>query len=354
MKALKFFGRDDVRLVDVPEPTPGPGEVKIRVKYCGFCGTDLSEFKKGPVVVPTRPHHVTGKMAPDITLGHEFSGDVSELGPGVEGFNVGDRVAVRPTICCYTCYFCRAGKVMHCRQRAVIGTSRDGAFAEYVLAPVDCVFKFPAGIDYKAVALCEPLAVSLHGVNTAQIRLDSTVAIIGAGPIGLMALQEVILSGAKSVFVIDPLAQRRQIARELGATAVYDPAVGDPGKEIDKLTGGLRADVTMEIAGVPSAMLLAPKVTARGGRIVQLGLMMDTCDAFPFMLTFSRTQSIIPSFEYVNNEFPAALDLLVRKKINTDPLITKIISLNDIVEKGFKALTGPEKAEHIKVLVSPE
>jgi len=95
-------------------------------------------------------------------------------------------------------------------------------------------------------------------------------------------------------------------------------------------------------------------VTARGGKIVQLGLMMETCDAFPFMLTFSRTQSIIPSFEYVNNEFPAALDLLVRKRVNIDPLITKIISLNDIVEKGFKVLTGPEKAEHIKVLVSPE
>jgi (R,R)-butanediol dehydrogenase/meso-butanediol dehydrogenase/diacetyl reductase len=351
MEALRFYGKEDIRLVDVVEPEPTSGEVQIRVKASGICGSDLHEYTNGPMGLPVKPHPRTGKKVPDLTLGHEFSGEITRISPDVIGFTAGDRVTVRPSLPCGQCKFCREGKPTLCPNVTFLGINGDGAFAPYIVAKASTVYKIPQEMTYEQASFCEPLAVAAHGLRKGSVGLGTTVAITGAGPIGLLALQVAIAAGASKVFVIEPIGRRRDLALQLGATAVFDPTQGDPGKEIARLTGGLRAEVTLECAGSQEAMLLTPVVTARGGIIVQIGVMIGTCN-FPFALSWAREQSIIPSNAY-DIEFPMALDLLANKKVQVDPMISAKINLGDIVEKGFRELTGPQKTEHIKILVFP-
>ena len=185
MKALRFYGKEDLRLVDVVEPEPSSGEVKIRVKVSGICRSDLHEYTSGPMGLPLKPHPRTGKAVPDITLGHEFSGEIVQIGPGVSGFASGDRVTVRPSRPCCHCKFCREGKPTLCPYVAFLGINDNGAFAPYIVTQASTVYKIPRGMSYEQASFCEHLAVAVHGVRKGQIGLNTTVAITGAGPIGL-------------------------------------------------------------------------------------------------------------------------------------------------------------------------
>lgn len=353
MKALRFYGGKDVRLDDIPEPDPGPEEVKIKVKWCGICGSELHEYELGPLLIPVkRPHPRTGKIAP-ITGGHEFSGQVVKVGSGVTNINVGDRVTVRPTMPCYNCYYCKQGKHIQCVILGSIGGAADGAFAEYVVAPTDNVYKLPDEVTYEAGAFVEPLASGVHAVSRSHMNLGDTVAIIGAGPIGLLTMQSAMAAGAGKVIVFEMLPRRIELAKSLGATAVINPKEVDPGKAIAELTGGLRADVAFECAGPCEAMLLAETVTGRGGTIVEVGQMIGTCN-FPFLSLFMREKTIITSQGYVG-EFPAAISFLANGRVKCDPLmISAKIKLDDIMEKGIKELLSERKTKHCKILVSPE
>lgn len=350
MKALKFFAKEDIRLLEVPDPVAGPGKVKVKVRQSGICGSDVHEYTDGPRGTPTRPHPVTGKMVPDITLGHEFSGEIAAIGTGVTGFTVGDRVTVCPSLPCRQCKFCKEGRPTLCDNIVFLGLSDDGAFAEYVIAPASAVYLLPDDMTYERAAFCEPLAVSIHGVRLGQIGLGANVAVTGAGTIGLLAMQAAFAAGASKVFMIEPVEKRRKLALELGATAALDPSRGDVSKEIRKLTSGVKADVTIEAAGSQNAMLMTPRITSKGGKIIQLGVMVGSCD-FPFFDSWMREQSIIPSNAY-DVDFPIALALLSGKKITVEPLISAKIGLDDAIEKGFKQLVGPNRTEFVKILVS--
>ena len=352
MKALRWHAQGDIRLDEVPEPIPGKGEVKIRVKYCGICGSDIHEYEAGPLLVPVpKPHPRTGKQAP-VTLGHEFSGEVVEVGTGVSDIEVGERVAVRPTMPCYSCYWCQRGKYIQCTSLATIGYAWDGAFATYAVVPADTVYRLPDGLDYAAAALCEPLAVALHGCKRGGLETEDRVAVIGAGPIGLLTIQAAKAAGAGQVFVVEPLASRRETALSLGATEALDPGEVDVYKEISRLTDRLRVDIVFECAGPSVAMLAALRVCGRGGKIVEMGQMLESC-SFPFQTLWFREQMIIASQGYVD-EFPQAVALLASGQVRAEPLITARIKLADIIERGFKELTGEEKLKHLKILVSPE
>ncbi|MFH1003034.1 MAG: 2,3-butanediol dehydrogenase [Chloroflexota bacterium] len=351
MKAARWHGNKDVRVEDVPEPSPGANEVKIKVKWCALCGTDLHEYRDGPVLVPaSRPHPLTGKQAP-VTLGHEFSGDVVAVGSGVSNVSVGDRVCVNPLIYCNNCYWCWRGRYNECAQLGTLGLGADGALAEYVVAPAYGCYRLPPSVSYEMGALTEPLAVAVRGFRRGGISIGDNVAIIGAGPIGLLSLQVALAGGAGQVFVINRGLARRELALRLGATAAYNPQEVDPGKEISKLTDRVRADVALECAGGPEPMKTAVSVSKRAGRIVLLGI-----SARPYEFDFDRIlfqeKEIIPVQGYVD-EFPAAISLLANGKINTDAVITGRIKLADIVTKGFEALIA-NPAENIKILVSPE
>ena len=353
MKALRLYGGKDVRLENIPEPEPGPEDVKIKVKWCGICGSDVHEYELGPLMIPLKkPHPRTGKMAP-IIGGHEFSGDVVGVGDNVKNINIGARVTVRPTLPCYKCYYCKQGRHIQCTILATIGLSADGAFAEYIVAPSDNVHKLPDSMSYEAAAFTEPLACGVHAVNRSRIRLGDIVAVVGAGPIGLLTMQAALAAGAGKAIVFEVLPRRAELAKKLGAAAVINPKEVDAGKAIAELTDGRRADVAFECAGPPDALLLADTACGRGGTIVEVGQMIGSCN-FPFLNLFMREKSIITSQGYVD-EFPAAISYLATGRVKCDPMmISAKIKLDDIIDKGLRELTGESRLEHCKILVSPE
>jgi len=353
MKALRYYNRHDFRLEDVAEPDVGPDDVKIRVKWCGICGSDVHEFLAGPQMIPfDRPHPGTGRMAP-IIGGHEFSGEVVDVGERVSRVGVGDRVTVRPTLPCYRCHYCRRGQHIQCVILGTIGASTDGAFAEFVTVPEDTVYELPPDVSFEAGAYVEPLACALHAVRRSGMVQGATAAVIGAGPIGLLTLQAALACGAEKVIVFETLERRREMAERLGACAALNPLDGNPGKEIARLTDGLRADPVFECAGKPAAMLLADQVSGRGATIVEVGVMMETCD-FPFLNLFMREKSIIASQGYVD-EFPTAIAYLASGRVKCDPeMTTARIALSNIMEEGFHTLAGAHGMEHCKILVTPE
>lgn len=353
MQALRYYRQKDFRLETMPDPQPGPGEAKIKVKWCGICGSDVQEYRSGPQMVPTKPHPQTGKSAP-VTGGHEFSGEIIEVGAELTGFAPGDRVVVRPTLPCYHCHYCRQGRFIQCVVLATMGGAADGAFAEYAIARSDCLYKLPDHVTFEQATYAEPLACAVRAVQRSGMEPGATVVVLGAGPIGLLTLQTALACGASKAYVFETVQSRRELAEELGATASFDPREGNPGKLIASLTEGRRAEIVFECAGTASALLLADSVSGRGSTILQMGVPSEPVE-FPFHNLFMREKSIIASQGYVNDQFQTALDFIASGKVRCDPIMTSAkISLNDIVEKGFEELTGPNGYKHCKILVTPE
>jgi (R,R)-butanediol dehydrogenase / meso-butanediol dehydrogenase / diacetyl reductase len=354
MKALRQYGGKDMRLEDIPEPEPGPEEVKIKVKWCGICGSDVHEYQGLPGLLPVKkPHPGTGKMVP-ITGGHEFSGQVVKIGKSVTHINIGDRVTVRATLPCYKCRYCKKGKHTQCVIIGAIGSAADGAFAEYVVVPGDTVYPLPNEVTYEMGAFTEPLACAVHAVKRSHMEPGATVCIIGAGPIGLFTMQVAMACGAGKVIVFEMLPKRSQLAKELGATEVIHPNEVNPGKAIAALTEGWKADIVFECAGPSEAMLMAERVCGRDGAIVEVGVMLTPCH-FPFSSLQMREKTIITSLTYVVDEFPVAISFLANRKVKCDPvMISAKIKLGDILEKGFKELLSERRLDHCKILVSPE
>lgn len=353
MKALRYYGRRDFRLEEVPEPLPGVGEVKVQVKCCGICGTDVHEYVEGLISVPTqRPHPQTGKVAP-ITGGHEFTGLVTELGGGMPGVSIGARVAVRPTLPCYQCRYCREGRLSQCSKLGTLGLSADGAFAEYVIVRQDCLVPLPDTVSFESGTYAEPLACALHAVKRSQLRPGAIVAVVGAGPIGLITLQAAQSCGAAAVYVFEPLEQRRRLAADAGATEVFDPIAGDAAKAFASLTNNMRADVVFECAGTPAAINLAESLAGRGAVLVVMGFSGDSA-ALPLFNLYMREKSVVCSVGYDNNDYQTAVAFLARGRVKTDALLTSSrIPLGDILAGGFEELIGPRRFDHNKILVTP-
>ena len=353
MKAFRYYGGNKMIIENVPEPTPSAGDVKIKIKWCGICGSDVHEYNAGPFMVPVAaPHPLTKKIAP-IIGGHEFSGDVTEVGPNVKGIAVGDRVCVRPTIPCYQCDACKKGKHIQCNFLATIGGAADGGFAEYVVAPADNVFKLPPEATYEMGAFAEPLACGIHAVRRSGMQVGANVVVIGGGPIGLLTMQAAIACGAGQAIMIEMLPQRMELANKLGASLVINPTEGDAGKAVSKMTGGKRADVVFECAGSPKAMTSATMICAKGGTIVEVGLMTESCN-FSFFNLFAREQTVTTSQGYLGDEYLAAMSYLASGRVKCDEMISARIKLDDIMEKGILELIGDKRYDHCKILVSPE
>lgn len=351
MKAAVWYGRKDVRVEDVPEPpAPGPGEVKIKVHWCGICGSDLHEYVAGPIFIPAQaPHPLTGKQAP-LILGHEFAGEVVEIGEGVTNVQIGDRVS--PDACwhCGTCYMCKRNRYSVCEKLAFTGLMVDGAFAEYVNVPAYTLYKLPPEIPSDIGALVEPIAVGIHGIRRGNVLEGDTVAILGAGPIGLVTLQAAKAAGASKVFCIEVAKARKEFAHRLGATAVIDPTETDAVEEVRRLTGGLGVDVAIECIGGEKTASQAVQLVRRGGRAVLVGIFEKPSEIHFNELVFCEKE-IVGSLAYYG-EFDTAIALLADGRIAGEPLITGRIKLDEIVEKGFEELIA-HKESNIKILVSP-
>lgn len=349
MKAVRWHGVRDVRVDEVAEPRPGPGEVLVEVAACGLCGSDLHEYLHGPVYIPRTPHPLTG-VVPPVTLGHEFAGRVAEVGPQVAGLRPGDRVAVNPCLTCGTCRWCRSGRPNHCARLGTLGLSRDGALAPLVAVPAGSCHVLPPGVSDEAGAMVEPLAVAIHARRRAALRGGERVAILGAGPIGLLVLQVARAHGAAWVVVLEPREGRRRLAQLLGADAVVDPAAADPARTVDELTGGARADAVFECVGSAAAVQTAVRTAGKGGRVVLVGLTPEPVSVNALQL-LAHEKAIVGSSAYVD-EFPEAIALLATNGVHVEPLITGRVAVDRSVEDGLEALLQPE-TPHVKILVTP-
>lgn len=253
MKAARWHGVKDIRVEDIDTPTPGPGEVAIKVAWTGICGSDLHEYLAGPIFVPVGDEHPLSHDKAPITMGHEYSGTVVELGEGVTGLAVGARVAIEPIFACGHCPACHEGKYNLCDSLGFVGLSGGhGGFAAISVVPARMVHKMPDALSMEQGALVEPAAVALHAVRMSTIKPGDKAAVFGAGPIGLLVVEALRVAGAAQIHVVEPSPERRQKAMELGATSTIDPLTDDPVARIREATGGV--DVAFEVTGVPRVL----------------------------------------------------------------------------------------------------
>ncbi len=348
MRALRWHGRGDLRLESVPEPEAGPAEVVVQVDWCGLCGTDVHEYLHGPILIPSRPHPLTGRSAP-VTLGHEFTGTVVDVGAGAR-FTAGDRVTANACLVCGECSWCRAGKSNLCARLGSIGLCADGGLAERVAVPAYSLHRVPAGLSAEVAALSEPTAVALHAVRRGRLCGGETVAVVGAGPIGLLVLQVARARGAGSVFVIEPVEARRALALRLGARAALDPGACAVDREIAAATEERRADVAFECTGSVRGVETALKVSGKGGRVVIAGIYHEASPA-PWARLQAHEKEIVGSSAYTD-EFPEVLELLASGRVQGEPLVTDRIRLEQVESAGLRALID-EPARHVKILVRP-
>ena len=349
MKAAVWYGRKDVRVMNVPEPpSPRKGRVKIKVHWCGICGSDLHEYLSGPIFIPVdAPHPLTGRKAP-ITMGHEFSGEIVKVGPEVTNVKVGDRVVADACQVCWECDRCKEGRYNLCSKLAFTGLMADGAFAEYVDVPAYTLYKIPDNMTYEAGALMEPLAVGVHAVRR-SMREGDVVVILGAGTIGLVTIMAARAAGARKVYALEIAKARKEFALKVGATEVLDPTKMDVVAKVRELTGG-GADVVFECIGNEDTGPLAVELARSAGKVVIVGIFSKP-SKFHFNSLSLTEKEVMGSLAY-NGEFGPAIDLVADGRINVEQLVTGKIGIDDIVEKGFEELVN-RKEQNIKILVRP-
>ena len=340
MKALRWYGQKDLRYEDIAEPSPGPGQVKVKIILAGICGSDLKEYVAGPGLIPV-------DKVP-LTIGHEFAGRVAELGEGVTDFKVGERVSGVGYWVCGQCFYCKRAIYNLCLNSKFTGAHMDGCMAEYLISPSYSLYKLPDSVSDEAGALVEPLAVAIHAVRQGNVHPGDNVAIVGDGTIGLCSLLAARAAGASKVYVVAKHKGRGEIASALGATAVVYLSDGDPVQLIGDLTGGLGADISIECVGHPETPQLSVELARRGGIVVIVGVFHEPC-SFNFSSTVFGERTIVGSSIYID-EGRTAVALMADGRIDPSRLITSKVPLQDAVEKGFKKLLD-NKEENIKIML---
>ena len=349
MKALRWYKQKDLRLDNIDEPIAKKGEVKIRVEWCGICGSDLHEYTAGPIFIPAEtPHPLTGDKAP-IVMGHEFSGQVIEIGEGVTKVQVGDRVAVEPVYSCGECDACKQGKYNLCAKMGFYGLAGGGGgFSEFTSVPEHMIHKLPETVSYEQGALVEPSAVALHSVRQSKLQVGDKVAVFGTGPIGLLVIEALKAAGAAEIYAVELSEQRRQKAEELGAIAI-NPNNGDVVEQIQKLTNG-GVDVAFEVTGVPPVLTQAINSTKFNGETMIVSIFEKEAAIHPQNIVMKeRTVTGIIGYRDV---FPAVISLMAQGYFPADKLVTKRITLDEVIDEGFEGLL--KERNHIKILVKAE
>jgi L-iditol 2-dehydrogenase len=322
MAAAVLHGPDDLRIEQVAVPVIGPDEVLIKVDVCGICGTDV-HILRGHFPVPNMP----------LIPGHEFSGHVVQLGSAVQRIDVGDFVTADINIGCGRCYYCRHQLRMFCPQLSQIGVHRDGAFAEYVKAPADAVYRLPEDMSPEQAAYVEPLACAVHGQERADLRPGSTVVVLGGGPMGLVHIQLSRLRGATRIIATEPNATRRAKATELGADVVVDPTAENAVAVVRELTEGRGADSVIEAVGSPATYRDAFEMVRRGGTIVAYGAAPSDLE-LPFkpFEVYSKELTIVGSYAGTYATWPEAIELIRAGRFDPDKIISEVVPLARVVE----------------------
>ena len=339
MKASYFLGKGSFEVRQAPELHPGPGEVVIKNMVCGVCGTDVHIFHGEPG---------SADVNPPVVLGHEYSGEVVEVGEGVTTLKPGDHVTVDPNIYCGECVYCRNGKKQLCETMQAVGVTRDGGFGEYSLVPAAQAFKLGDSVPYEAGAMAEPVACCLHGIDLAGIKAGDRVCIVGGGAIGLIMLQLAKLSGASSLVLSEPNEKRRQVALSLGADAAIDPTAPDAGSAYEAALGD-GADVVIECVGNNAAVKSAFQLAKKGATIVLFSVpKVDATFDLPLFDVYKKELTIKGSF--VNPDtHERAVRLINSGKLDFTSIITHRFNLVQLPE----AIAMQMSSESIKVVVCP-
>lgn len=346
MKAAVFHAQEDLRIEEVADPSPGPGQVKLRNAFAGICGSDLHVYytPEAAGLDFEHPHPLTGSTLPQI-LGHEFSGTVVELGEGVDGISVGDRVAVWPIYYCGDCAACRRGMYNACQKIGFHGlSSNGGGMAEFTTVDASKLHVLPENVDLRLGALVEPMAVAWHAVSRSGVEPGGTALIAGAGPIGIGVWFALKARGIEKVLVSEPSADRRAIIAALGATVV-DPVTEDLGAAVTALTDGDGVDVAFDAAGAGPAITSSLASLVPGGRVVVVAIHERTMDFLPTQLVMAETE-IAGALAYLPEDFDAVIAAMAAGVYDTTGWV-KDVPLDGVVD-AIHALRGGAGA---KILV---
>ena len=351
MKAARFHGRNDIRIDDVPEPEVRPGTVKIQVAWCGICGTDLHEYLEGPIFVPApgHPHPLSGEEAP-VTMGHEFSGTIVDVGEVVQALSVGDNVVVEPYFVCDECPPCKAGNYHLCTKMGFIGLSGGGGgLGGMVVVDTRWVHKV-GNIPLDQAALIEPLSVAHHAVARSGAKPGDVALVGGSGPIGLLTAAVLKSQGVTTV-ISELSAARKDKAISSGvADYVIDPGQEDLQARLLELTDGVGADVAFECAGVNAVLDTLLTAVKPAGVVVNVSIWgrPATVDMQKIVL---KEIDLRGTIAYVRDH-AEAIKLVQEGKVNLEPFITARIALEDLVEQGFNTLIHHNDTA-VKILVHP-
>jgi len=333
-RAARYAGEGRIELSTQPATAPGPGQVQIRVAYCGICGTDLH------ILHGHMDHRVSAPQA----IGHEMSGTVEAVGDGVTSVTAGDPVTVMPLDWCGDCPACRAGHGHICHNLDFVGIETTGAMQELWTVPESIVVPLPEGVSLRHAALVEPLAVAAHDVRRSRLVAGETALVIGGGPIGQLIALVARQTGAR-VILAEPNAQRRAFAAAHGATAV-DPLTEDLAAVVQELTAGAGADVVFEVAGIAATAHDATAHARTRGRVVIVAIHPQPVP-IDLHRMFWRELELIGARVYEREDFERAIDLIASDAVPADELITATVPLAD-TQSAFAAL---EDARALKVLI---
>ena len=336
MKAMMYRGPWKMPVEDLEEPTASAGKVVVEVEAVGICGSDVHGFTGK-----------SGRRTPGIVMGHEFAGTVGEVGPDVEGYAAGDGVVVMPL------FTVAPGRdpypINLSPHRRLTGMNEHGAYAQRVAVRTAQLFPKPEGLSWQRAALCEPMAVTLHAARITPINPMQKVAVVGVGPIGLLAMLAARLKGAGTVIAVDRSAHRLELAEELGADAVINVDETDAVAAIQEMTGG-GVDVAFEAVGLSPTAQLSVEATRNGGNVTWIGNNAPMIE-LDMQSIVTREMSVRGSYGFDETDFAAAIEALSSGRLNVDPLVEMVAPLDDGPEL-FRSLAAGEN-DLVKIILKP-
>jgi L-iditol 2-dehydrogenase len=343
MQALVLENPRDLHMRDIPEPAVGPLDVLIKVKACGICGSDVHGYDG-----------TTGRRIPPLVMGHEAAGVVAKIGAEVDSFRVGDRVTFDSTISCDKCLYCSKGDVNLCDNRQVLGVScgdyrRDGAFAEYVSVPQHIVYALPDSFPLEKAALIEAVSIAVHAARITGIQPGDSAVVVGAGMIGLLAIQALRVYGCSKIIAVDLEESKLALARQLGADETLLATDPELSAKLKALTDGRGPDIAVEVVGVQKSIVTAIENVRRGGTVTLVGNLAPAVE-IPLQTVVTRQLKLQGSCASAG-EYRECILLMDCGAINVDPLMSAIAPLSEGAE-WFNRLYAREPGL-MKVILQP-
>lgn len=342
MKALVLTEYKALVYKDMPDPILSEDEVLVQIKACGICGSDVHGLDGN-----------TGRRIPPLIMGHEASGVIVEIGKNVKGWNCGDRVTFDSTVYPLNDWFTLQGRYNLSDNREVLGVSpgtyrRHGAFAEFVAIPQHILYRLPENVSFEQAAMVEPVAVALHALSLADIRIGESCIVVGAGMIGLFIVQTVAISGATEIIAIDVNKDKLELAKTMGATHIINSDMENAGDIISRLTNGRGADCAFEAVGISQTVHNSIEWVRKGARVILVGNLSKNID-FPLQSVVTREITVRGSCA-IRGEYETALKLIGSGKVKVDPLISAVAPLSEGAD-WFKRLYRKEPGLNKVILV---